>query len=128
VPNIGITNPAALAPDIHNSVLVESRVTIDVGDADGADQQRHSSEVHEKVVERTRRVSLGDQRGCGLAHLDLAQVLWVGGGGEHALHGVDLVGAGPEPDGGGVAIEADWSARCSCKACGHTWDATWTEP
>jgi DNA-directed RNA polymerase subunit M/transcription elongation factor TFIIS len=24
--------------------------------------------------------------------------------------------------------DSHWSASRSCKACGHTWEATWTEP
>ena len=47
----------------------------DVGDADGADEQRYGAEAEEQAVERALGVGAGDQRLGGLAHVDLARGL-----------------------------------------------------
>ena len=79
----------------------------DVGHPDRADEQGDGAEAQEEVVEGALGVGLGDQGGRGLADVDLAGVLGVGGGGEQVVDGVDLVGLGAHVDGGGVAVEAE---------------------
>ena len=79
----------------------------DVGDADRADEQGDGAEAEEQAVERALGVGLGDQGVGGLADVDLAGVLRVGGRGEQVVDGVDPVGLGAEVDGGGVAVEAE---------------------
>ena len=61
----------------------------DVGDADCADEERDGAEAQEEAVEGALGVGLGDEGGRGLADVDLAGVLRVGGGGEQVVDGVD---------------------------------------
>ena len=82
----------------------------DVGDADRADEERDRAEAEEQAVEGAFGVGFGDERVGRLGDVDLAGVLGVGGGGEHVVDGVDLVGLGADVDLGrvadrGVAVE-----------------------
>ena len=64
----------------------------DVGDADGADDQRHDPEPEEEAVERSGRGGAGGERVGGLADVDLVGCLGVGGRREQRLHRGDVVG------------------------------------
>ena len=78
----------------------------DVGDADGSDEEGDGAEAEEQAVEGAVGVGLGDECRGGLADVDRAGVLGVGGRGEEVVDSVDLVVLGAEVDGGGVAVEA----------------------
>ncbi len=57
----------------------------DVGDADGADEQRDGAESEEEAIEGALRVGAGGERSGGLADVDLVRCFGVGGGGENGL-------------------------------------------
>ena len=73
----------AAQPDL--GAAFEDRDDHDVGHADRADQEGNGAEAEEQAVEGTLGVGLGDQSGGGLADVDLAGVLGVGGGGQEAV-------------------------------------------
>ena len=79
----------------------------DVGHPDRADEQGDGAEAQEQAVERALGVGLGDQGGGGLADVDFAGVLGVGGRREHGLTAADLAGLGSQVDGGGMPVEAE---------------------
>ena len=99
-----------VAPSARRSPISERRSRTrddhDVGDADRADQEGDGAEAEEQAVERALGVGLGDEGVGGLADVDPAGVLRVGGGGEEVVDGVDPVVLGAEVDGRGVAVEA----------------------
>jgi hypothetical protein len=68
----------------------------DVADADGADEQGDGAEAEEQAVERAFGGGARDQDVGGSGDSDLVGVFGVRGGGEHLVHGLDLVGA-PAP-------------------------------
>ena len=72
----------AAQPDL--GAALEDADQHDVGDADGADEERDGAESEEEAVERALRFGAGGERGGGLADVDLVRRLRVGGGGEHA--------------------------------------------
>ena len=80
----------------------------DVRDADRADQQGDGAEAEEQAVQRALGVRLGHQGVGGLADVDLAGVLRVGGRGQEVVHCGDPAVSGAEVDRWlGVAVEAE---------------------
>src|SRR2546428_9020621 len=77
-----------------------------MGDAAHADKEGNGAEAEEQAVEGTLGVGLSDEGGGGLADVDPAGVLWVGGGGQEVIDRVDPVVLGPQVDGGGMPVEA----------------------
>ena len=83
----------------------------DVGDADGADEQRDGAEAEEETVERALRVGAGGERGGGLADVDLVRRFGVGGGAEHRLDGRRLARHRADVDRRRMAVEAEVALR-----------------
>src|SRR5262249_16853309 len=77
----------------------------DVGDADGADEQRDRAEAEEQAVEGAFGLGLGDEGGGWLGDGDLAGGFGVGGGREQRVDGGDLAGLSAQVDGAGVPVE-----------------------